>query len=88
MVHVVVEQVLKVGPKLLDVGFIVCIAAAIHEGVLHNRVKGHAVDDLTRTFGDDQADGALKGEVHEEGDIIGAFFGGRQRRKNKESAPT
>jgi hypothetical protein len=87
LVHVLVEQMLEVGPELLEVGFVVCVAAAIHEGVLHDWVKRHAVDDLTRTFSDNQADGALEGEVHEKGDIIRTLFACRQSGKHEEPSP-
>lgn len=76
---------LEVLPELHNVRCV--FIAAFEEFLLHDFVEGHAVDDLTRAFGDDDADRGLEREVNEEGNVVRALLTLGQVGEDKEPPP-
>ena len=56
--------------------------AAVNQICLHYSIQRQSIDDLAWPFGKDDADGALEGEVDEEGDVIRTLLASRQRCEN------
>lgn len=87
LLYVIIEQRFDVEKELFHAAVAVLRRAVDFDFGLHDGIKRHGVDVLSRPFRQDDSDGGLEGEVDEEGDVVGAFLALRQFGKDQESPP-